>query len=189
MYCYFTSLLKRSVFTLAHTFIGATLCLSSWQVMAQKLPKSSLSLSALSSADPALILNQGISESDSNVISDLLFHAFAHMGLKYRSGGVSPDTGFDCSGFVKYVYQETFGVSLPHQAAQMSQIGKTIDNQQLKLGDLVFYNTMRRNYSHVGIYLGNNRFIHSPSSGSGIRIESIDDKYWATRFDGARRIL
>lgn len=120
---------------------------------------------------------------------EILINALSLKGTRYRYGGSSPDTGFDCSGFVRYVFSKAANISLPHNARAISQFGDIISRQQLQPGDLVFYNTMKSAFSHVGIYLGNNRFIHAPSSGGGIRIVNMDETYWANRFDGARRIL
>lgn len=121
--------------------------------------------------------------------SDLVVNALSFLGVKYRYGGDSARSGFDCSGFVRYVYQETLGTVLPHNAAQQAREGEKIPESQLRPGDLVFFNTLRRAFSHVGIYIGNGQFIHSPRTGETIRVESLDAPYWARRFDGARRIL
>ena len=123
-----------------------------------------------------------------STMQEVLLNALSLKGVRYRYGGTSPDTGFDCSGFVRYVFREAANISLPHNARAISQIGNIIAPDQLQPGDLVFYNTMRSAFSHVGIYLGNNRFIHAPSSGGGIRVVDMNDAYWSKRFDGARRI-
>jgi cell wall-associated NlpC family hydrolase len=122
-------------------------------------------------------------------MQDVLLNALSLKGVRYRYGGTSPETGFDCSGFVRYVFREAANISLPHNARAISQIGNIIASDQLQPGDLVFYNTMKSAFSHVGIYLGNNRFIHAPSSGGGIRVVNMNDAYWSKRFDGARRIM
>lgn len=124
-----------------------------------------------------------------NTMQDVLLNALSLKGVRYRYGGTSPETGFDCSGFVRYVFREAANISLPHNARAISQIGNIIAPDQLQPGDLVFYNTMKSTFSHVGIYLGNNRFIHAPSSGGGIRVVDMNDAYWSKRFDGARRIM
>ncbi len=102
--------------------------------------------------------------------------------------GQSPENGFDCSGLVAHVYREAFGIQLPHNARAQSQVGKRVSLTQLEAGDLVFYNTERRSYSHVGIYLGDDRFIHAPRPGAAVRVENMRADYWVRRFDGARRI-
>ncbi|WP_052452585.1 C40 family peptidase [Noviherbaspirillum autotrophicum] len=115
--------------------------------------------------------------------------ALALVGSKYRFGGMSPRRGFDCSGLVDYVFHDTAAQELPRTAAGISQVGKKVDIDQLQPGDLVFFNTLRRAFSHVGIYLGGNKFIHAPRSGAKVRVEALDLAYWKNRFNGARRIL
>lgn len=119
---------------------------------------------------------------------EVLLNALSLTGVRYQYGGKSPETGFDCSGFVRYVYQQASNLTLPHGAYAISQLGRTIPKQELQPGDLVFFNTLKSAFSHVGIYLGNNRFIHSPSNGGGVRIEDMGDSYWQKRFNGAQRI-
>ncbi len=119
---------------------------------------------------------------------ELVTNALGLLGVNYRRGGNTPDTGFDCSGMVRYVFQNALGLDLPRRAVEISQIGTRVDRDELKPGDLVFYNTLRKTFSHVGIYLGNNRFIHAPSKGSTVRIDDMTQSYWAARFDGARRV-
>lgn len=119
---------------------------------------------------------------------DILINALSLTGIKYKYGGNSPETGFDCSGFVRYVFQQAANLTLPHGARALSQLGQTVPVEQLRPGDLVFFNTLKSAFSHVGIYLGNNRFIHAPSSGGGIHVVNMNDEYWSKRFNGARRI-
>lgn len=114
--------------------------------------------------------------------------AMSHIGIRYRFGGNSPDTGFDCSGLVSYVAERSLGLKLPRNAADIARHSEAIDKNQLQAGDLVFFNTLGRRYSHVGIYMGNNRFVHSPSAGGAVRVESMDMTYWAKRYNGARRL-
>ncbi len=120
--------------------------------------------------------------------SDLVMNAMGFLGVPYRRGGTSSDTGFDCSGFVRAMYQQTVGLILPRSADQQAAATQTIDRTELRPGDLVFFNTMRRAFSHVGIYIGDNKFIHSPRSGSEVRVEDMRQGYWQTRFNGARRV-
>ena len=117
------------------------------------------------------------------------FQALAAAGVPYRRGGASLETGFDCSGLVTHVYREAYGIQLPHNALAQSRMGKHVTLAGLAAGDLVFYNTERRPYSHVGIYLGDHRFIHAPKPGTAVRIEDMRTSYWSRRFDGARRVL
>lgn len=120
--------------------------------------------------------------------SELALRAIGMIGINYKHGGNSPESGLDCSGLVRYVFKEAWGTSLPRTSEEISQVGKNVDSQDMQPGDLVFYNTLKRGFSHVGIYLGDNKFIHSPSAGGQVRIESMDLSYWKNRFNGARRI-
>ncbi len=120
--------------------------------------------------------------------SDLVGNAMGFLGVRYKRGGNSAETGFDCSGFVRAIYEQTVGLLLPRRADQQAASTTVIDKKELQPGDLVFFNTMRRTFSHVGIYVGDNKFIHSPRSGSEIRVEDMRVSYWQRRFDGARRV-
>lgn len=120
--------------------------------------------------------------------SDLVVHAMGFLGVPYRRGGNSVETGFDCSGFVRAIYEQTIGLVLPRRADQQAASTQVIDRKELQPGDLVFFNTMRRTFSHVGIYVGDNKFIHSPRSGGEVRVEDMRTTYWQRRFDGARRV-
>lgn len=115
-------------------------------------------------------------------------YARSLIGVPYKYGGNSPDTGFDCSGFVGHVFKRSLGVSLPRSAQQISRQGQSIKLAQLREGDLVFYDTNKQSYSHVGIYLGDERFIHAPSSGGRVRIEDMGLPYWRKHYNGARRV-
>ena len=119
---------------------------------------------------------------------EVLVNALSLTGIRYQYGGNSPETGFDCSGFVGYVFKQATSLTLPRNALAISQLGKTVPKNELKPGDLVFFNTLKSAFSHVGIYLGNNRFIHSPSKGGQVRVENMQEGYWANRFNGAQRI-
>lgn len=114
--------------------------------------------------------------------------ALVTVGTPYRYGGTSPDTGFDCSGLVAHVYEQAWGLSLPRRTEEQRAIGHPIKLAELEPGDLVFYNTRRRPYSHVGIYLGDGNFVHAPRRGQRVRVESINTRYWRKRFNGARRL-
>ena len=121
--------------------------------------------------------------------SSIVFNAMGFMGVPYRRGGNSVDAGFDCSGFVRAMYEQTVGLLLPRRANEQAAATQTIDKAELQPGDLVFFNTMRRTFSHVGIYMGEGKFIHSPKPGAQVRVEDMGASYWRTRFDGARRVL
>ena len=120
--------------------------------------------------------------------SDLVMSAMNFLGVKYRRGGQT-DQGFDCSGFTRHVFEMTLGLVLPRRADQQARDSEltNVPRDQLQPGDLVFFNTMKRAFSHVGIYVGDGKFIHSPRSGAEVRIEDMRESYWAKRFSGARR--
>ncbi len=120
--------------------------------------------------------------------SELVVNAMGFLGVPYKRGGNSAETGFDCSGFVRAMYEQTVGLLLPRRADQQAAATQVIDKKELQPGDLVFLNTMRRNFSNVGIYVGDGKFIHSPRSGSEIRVEDMGVAYWKRRFNGARRV-
>jgi cell wall-associated NlpC family hydrolase len=120
--------------------------------------------------------------------ADLVVNAMGFIGVPYRRGGSSAATGFDCSGFVRAIYEQTVGMILPRRADQQAATTQVIDKKELQPGDLVFFNTMRRAFSHVGIYVGDGKFIHSPRTGSEVRVEDMRQSYWQRRFDGARRV-
>ena len=107
--------------------------------------------------------------------------------IRYRRGGREPSTGFDCSGFVRYVFSKSIGKDLPSDSASQYMVGAKVDRDTMKTGDLVFFRTHGKSISHVGIYLDNGRFIHSQSTGKGVRISHLDEAYWAKRFAGAKR--
>lgn len=118
----------------------------------------------------------------------MLFQALASLGVDYKYGGSSPATGFDCSGLVAHVYREAWGVKLPRNTRGQSEVGQAVEKDELQPGDLVFYNTLNRPYSHVGIYIGDGRFIHAPRTGAAVRVENLGSAYWSRRWNGARRI-
>jgi cell wall-associated NlpC family hydrolase len=117
-----------------------------------------------------------------------LLRALLALGIDYQPGGSSPTSGFDCSGLVAHVFREAYGIRLPHSAHLQSEIGRTISLAELEAGDLVFYDTLDRPFSHVGIYIGDGRFVHAPKAGARVRIEKLESPYWTKRFNGARRV-
>ncbi|MBI4987774.1 MAG: C40 family peptidase [Rhodocyclales bacterium] len=119
---------------------------------------------------------------------ELVVRALTFVGVNYRRGGESPETGFDCSGLVRHVFRESLGLILPRTSRDISRVGETVQRDELQPGDLVFFNTLRRGFSHVGIYLGEHRFVHAPASGGEVRVEDMRQSYWTKRFNGARRI-
>jgi cell wall-associated NlpC family hydrolase len=110
------------------------------------------------------------------------------VGVRYHYGGSSPETGFDCSGLVAHVYEQAWGIALPRRTEEQRAIGRPVKLSDLQPGDLVFYNTRNRPFSHVGIYLGDGDFVHAPRRGQRVRVESLRTPYWRARFDGARRL-
>lgn len=120
--------------------------------------------------------------------AEALMQALMAVGVGYRNAGNSHANGFDCSGLVAHVYREAWGIALPQNARAQSEFGVPVAVSDLQAGDLVFYNTLGAPFSHVGIYLGEGKFVHAPKTGADVRIERVDSRYWATRFDGARRI-
>ena len=119
---------------------------------------------------------------------ELIDRAMEVIGVRYRSDTELPQSGLDGSSFVGYVFKDKLGFLLPRKSTQMSRVGKPINRDELQPGDLVFFNTMRLTFSHVGIYVGDNKFIHSPSKGTAVRVDDLGSLYWDKRFDGARRL-
>ncbi|WP_018410374.1 C40 family peptidase [Methyloversatilis thermotolerans] len=123
-----------------------------------------------------------------DAVTGLIDSGLSMLGIRYRFGGNSPESGFDCSGFVRHVFSDALGVLLPRTAVEMARMGDTVTRDELQPGDLVFFNTLRRSFSHVGIYLGDNKFLHANSRGGGVRVDDMSGRYWAKRFNGGRRI-
>ncbi|MDF1485728.1 C40 family peptidase [Ramlibacter sp. H39-3-26] len=143
-----------------------------------------------------LLADQGLIERIDHVrqsvrqrASELVVNAMGFLGVPYRRGGNDADTGFDCSGFVRAIYEQTVGLLLPRRANEQAAATQKIDKNDLQPGDLVFFNTLRRAFSHVGIYVGDGKFIHAPRPGAQVRVEDMDLGYWRRRFDGARRVV
>ena len=121
--------------------------------------------------------------------TEMVLTAMNFLGVRYVRGGNSAEQGFDCSGFTRYVFENSLGLVLPRRADEQARIAGLLQvkRDELRPGDLVFFNTMRRAFSHVGIYVGEGKFIHAPRAGSEVRIEDMRVSYWAKRFNGARR--
>lgn len=122
-------------------------------------------------------------------LEEVSIQAMALVGTPYRYGGNTPDSGFDCSGLVRYVVDRSAAVSLPRTTAEMGTRGIPLQRAEVASGDLVFFNTTGHPHSHVGIYVGQNRFVHAPSSGGTVRLEDMTKSYWARRYTGARRVV
>ncbi len=142
-----------------------------------------------SEQQPSLSEEPSLFDRYANGTKDLVLKGLELVGIHYRFGGTNPDDGLDCSGFVQVVFKDALGKLLPRTAAEQSQVGDVVAKQELKPGDLVFFNTMRRAFSHVGIYLGDNRFMHSPRTGAEVRVEDMSQSYWTKRYNGARRLV
>lgn len=137
---------------------------------------------------PARISIGGESQPGSSAGQEFALRALGFIDAPYRWGGNSPETGFDCSGLVRYIYEQMTGRSLPYNAFGLARVAATIDDGQLQPGDLVFFNTLNEPFSHVGIYLGDARFLHAPNSKSRVRISDMNNRYWNARYNGARRL-
>jgi len=120
---------------------------------------------------------------------EVVLYAYGLLGTGYRFGGRNPEAGLDCSGMVSYIVEQVSGHRLPHNAAQIARTTRPIHRKALKPGDLVFFNTLKRPHSHMGVYLGDNRFLHAPNSRGTVRIDSLGNRYWSRAFDGARTLL
>jgi cell wall-associated NlpC family hydrolase len=136
----------------------------------------------------ALAPGMALASPDPEALDNPKFYALIALGAHYHFGGDSPETGFDCSGLVTHVFQRAWGLALPRRVHEQAKFGKPIPRHQLEPGDLVFYNTRNSPYSHVGIYVGDGRFIHAPRRGARVRAERVDSPYWKPRFNGARRL-
>lgn len=125
----------------------------------------------------------------STLTEDVPMYAVSLVGAPYRLGGISPETGLDCSGFVGHVFKQVAGLVLPRDSRSISDAAQPLAPSELLPGDLVFFNTLNRAFSHVGIYLGDNRFVHATSSRTNtVMVSNLNDRYWRSRFDGARRV-
>lgn len=125
------------------------------------------------------------------VSEDVLFHAIGLVGTPYRWGGNTPESGFDCSGLVDYVFRTSAGLDLPRTSRAMSRMDapRIEDTTALASGDLLFFRTERRRISHVAIYVGKGRFVHAPNTGGTVRLDNLSNPYWRSHFAFARRVL
>lgn len=191
----------RTVSRIAATTVAVCMAwpTSSWAAPEQSPPvvpaqvQAPPSLSVLPSSTAAILsrVTDQIGQARQVVNStaaDLISTAMGFLGVPYRRGGTDSLTGFDCSGFVVALYKESLGLVLPRTAAEQANSTQSIDVADLQPGDLVFFNTMRRTFSHVGVYVGDGKFIHAPRTGAQVRVEDMGISYWQTRFNGARRV-
>lgn len=192
----------RPVLTIARTLAAAALALAMGLAAAQPAPPAgAASAPAAGDAVLELLRERGLLPTPAHVeatrfvqqvresASELVMTAMNFLGVPYRRGGNSAEQGFDCSGFTRHVFENSIGLVLPRRShEQATQAGLLpVKRDELKPGDLVFFNTMRRAFSHVGIYVGDGRFIHAPASGGEVRVEDMRVAYWQRRFNGARR--
>jgi cell wall-associated NlpC family hydrolase len=131
--------------------------------------------------DPTLAPERGVAQS-------VIDRALELIGVRYRRGGDNPETGFDCSGLVNHVFREARGLILPHSSRAIGRTGEPVAKDELQAGDLVLFHNVRHAVTHIGIYLGDHRFVHSPRPGQAVRIADLRERYWAKRYFGARRI-
>ncbi|MBY0379555.1 MAG: C40 family peptidase [Burkholderiales bacterium] len=126
---------------------------------------------------------------NNDAIGEILIQAMSLMGISYKWGGNTPETGMDCSGFIRYVFKKSMGINLPRTANEMSKVGIRVTTDEMQPGDLIFFNTLhgRRN-SHMGMYIGNNQFIQSPRTGQRIQISEYNN-YWRSHTNGVKRIV
>ena len=172
------------MFIPALVIVTATL----WMTTAQASPGHSDDDMDRLLADRGLLTQiDQVRQNVSHKASELVVNAMGFLGVPYKRGG-NNENGFDCSGFVRTIYQRSVGLLLPRRAEQQAAATESIDKSDLQPGDLVFFNTLRRAFSHVGIYVGEGKFIHAPKPGAEVRVESMGGRYWQTRFDGARRV-
>ncbi|WP_253272377.1 C40 family peptidase [Chromobacterium subtsugae] len=120
---------------------------------------------------------------------EILLYTIGLLDGGYQFGGNNPEAGLDCSGMVSYIYQNAVGIKLPHNAAKIAGLARPIPDSQMQVGDLVFFNTMSRPFSHMGIFIGDGKFVHAPRTNSTIRVARLDNVYFAPRYEGARTVL
>jgi cell wall-associated NlpC family hydrolase len=155
------------------------------QMFLSALLLAACSGTATRSSGPAETIAQA-SRSVSEKGMEVVFYAMGLIDTGYRFGGKNPEAGLDCSGMVSYVYGQAAGLKVQGSAADIARNGRAIDRGELRPGDLVFFNTLNRSYSHVGIFIGDARFIHAPSTNGRVRIDRLNDSYYASRFEAAR---
>lgn len=157
---------------------------SAWSAVAV-----AMMLSACAVAPPAPPRGPAAAAASRSKAAEVVLFSLGLIDSGYRFGGRNPEAGLDCSGLVTYVYGQTLRLALPHDAARIARIARPIGREALQPGDLVFFNTLDRPFSHVGIYLGDERFIHAPSSRGRVRIDSLRSRYFASRFEAARSLF
>ena len=150
-------------------------------------PASNKAQSAVATEAAITISSETQTESLSQGMS-IVSEASKYMGIPYRWGGTSPLTGFDCSGFVQFVFRHTLNIKLPRMPVDMSRLGSRVSREELAPGDLVFFNTRGGKFTHVGIYVNDAQFIHAPMPGTRVTMSRMDSTYYRHRFTYAVRI-
>ncbi len=140
-------------------------------------------------APPAAMISAPAVSATSEKGWDIVVYALGLIDTGYRYGGKNPEAGLDCSGMVSHVFGQAAGIKLAGSAADIARMGRPVDLSKLLPGDLVFFNTRKKPYSHVGIYIGDGRFVHAPNSNGRVRAESLKHGYYATHFEAARSYL
>jgi cell wall-associated NlpC family hydrolase len=183
--------------TILSTLLACLLAAASFGAHADEDTSSASSVSAALSQAQAAVSNgfsstaRGVSQYTSKAqvaAQAAITQALDMLGIRYRWGGTSAQNGYDCSGFVVDVFRESVGLVLPRTAFEIAQRGLPVARQDLKPGDLVFFNTMKRAFSHVGIYIGDNKFVHAPRTGAQIRVDDLNQSYWTQHYEAARRV-
>lgn len=168
--------------------IASCLLLASTLIFAAPEDEQAAAVKRTSELASLMQLGDQVKTSVGEKTNQMLGQAMTLLGVPYKRGGSSAETGFDCSGFVRHMYETSIGRLLPRRAEEQASATDKIDRSELNPGDLVFFNTMRRTFSHVGIYLGDGKFIHAPSAGKAVRVDDLRAAYWTKRFTGARRV-
>jgi cell wall-associated NlpC family hydrolase len=166
--------------------LAAALNMPAWSSPTEEAPTTGLTERGLVSQIGTQL--GAVKDKASGQAAGMVEQAMGLLGVPYRRGGNNESTGFDCSGFVRHLYEKSVGQILPRRAVDQARATEVIDREELKPGDLVFFNTMRRAFSHVGIYLGDGKFIHAPRAGKAVNVEDMRSAYWQKRFNGARRV-
>ncbi len=175
--------MRRKILTALLLALLANVTTNSWSAdsnsQQQPFPQFSDPVPAADNSQPGYMDNA----------RELVMRALSMLGVNYKFGGSTPSAGFDCSGLVDHVFREVSGLILPRRSEAMSKVGDKVDKDVLQPGDLVFFNTRNKHpYSHVGIYIGDDRFVHAPSRGGQVEISNLDSRYWQKHYSGARRV-
>ena len=176
------TVISKAVALAASLMLAASLCFAAPEDAQAPVDKRAMDSVNL------LLLGDQVKNTVGEKTNQMLGKAMTLLGVPYKRGGSSSDTGFDCSGFVRHIYETSVGRLLPRRADEQAKTTEKIDRSELNPGDLVFFNTMRRTFSHVGIYIGDGKFIHAPSAGKAVRVDDLRAAYWTKRFTGARRV-